>query len=949
MASRPTVDAQALPFLRTKLYAPPLRSELVSRPRLIKRLNAGLWRAGGAARKLTLVSAPAGFGKTTLVSAWAQSLGNALPTVAGPDEAPGSGDTAVSFAWLSLDEGDNDVMRFLAYLIAALQTAEAGLGGVALSRLQSQQPPPAEVTLSAVINDVAVLSTRIILVLDDYHLIEAQAIHQAVAFILRHQPPQLHLAIVTREDPFLPVGRLRARGEMTELRAADLRFTPTEATAFLNEVMGLALSSEDVAALAQRTEGWIAGIQLAALSMQGRRDVSSFVRSFTGSHRFVLDYLVEEVLDRQPAPVQTFLLQTSILARMSGSLCDAVRLGRADLPTGTDDGQTTLEALERANLFIIPLDHDRRWYRYHHLFADLLRRRLRQTYPDQIPTLHQRASAWFEHHDLPADAIRHAYAAEDLERVADLAELAWPDWSETYKAIIWLGWVKALPDAVVQNRPVLGMAYAWAYLNSGQLEQAESKIQDAERWLEPPTGRASDSDIDSPLPVVVDDQQFQALPVQLAIARAYLAQATGNVSGTVTYVTRALDLLPQDDAHNRASVTALLALAYWASGDVRAAQRVFPEGLFYDDYDLITGTFVRVGMRLALGRLREAFGLCEHALQLADKLGEPVGTEDVYIARARLHRERGELERAAQDLAKAKDLGDQVELPDWYHRWYVAQAGLSESRGYLDGALGYLDQAARSFVRTPVPDVQPIPARRAQVLIKLGRLGEAEVWARERGLSVDDALSFLHEYEHITLARLHLARYRRDGGGELLYSATSLLDRLLIAAEDSDRMGSAIEILILRAIAFEAEGRVSDALVPLERALVLAEPEGYVSCFVDEGAPMARLLYEALSRGISPAYVGRLLSAVSSAEPGPPVTGQPLLAQEGLLEPLSEREIEVLQLIGQGFTNPEIAKRLYLSLNTVKVHTRNIYGKLDVHNRTQAVARGRALGLLSDV
>jgi LuxR family maltose regulon positive regulatory protein len=927
---------QAYPLLQTKLHIPPVRSDpstglrarLVSRPRLTERLNAG------RNSKLTLISAPAGFGKTTLLAEWVRSLSEA--------------GTTDGIAWLSLDEDDNDLARFLVYVVATLSEIEANIGKGVLNQLRAS-PPPVEEILTFLINVIATTPDQIILVLDDYHLIGEQAIHDALAFLLARMPRQMHLVIATREDPPLPLARLRARGQLTELRATDLRFSPSEAAEFLNHMMGLALSAEDISALDKRTEGWIAGLQLAALalqglakqgtiSMRGQKGVAGFIQSFTGSHRFVLDYLVEEVLERQPERIQTFLLQSAILDRLTAPLCDAV--------TDQDDGQETLEMLDRANLFIIPLDDERRWYRFHHLFADLLRQRLRQTQPELIPSLHRRASEWYEQQNQPSDAIRHALATQDFGRAADLAELAWPAWNEGVNAITWLGWLKDLPDEVVRARPVLSTAFAWALLNAGRLEEAEARLIDVERCLESTTA-ASDQPKASPSTiVVVDQEQFQALPAWLATVRAYHAQAVGDVDATARYVRRALDLYPENDHYNRAAVSGFLGLAYWASGDLRAAQKTFSENLFQNAHDQIKGTFVVTDIKTALGHLREAVGACEHALRLATELGEPIGTEDVYTAISGLHRERGDLETATQDLATGRQLGEQVELPDWRHRWCIAQARLQESLGDLNGALDLLNEAERLYVRTPVPDVRPITAMKARVWVRQGRLTEALDWARRRGLSSGDELGYLREFEHIALARMLIARYRSNRADESIHEAMGLLDRLLQAAEAGSRTGSVIEILVLQALAHEARGNLPASLLPLERALALAEPEGYVRIFVDEGPPMAHLLYEALSRGMAPEYVSRLLAAFPLAEPEPaaPPLSQP--QESDLIEPLSERELEVLQLIAGGLTNREIANRLFLSLNTVKGHTRNTYGKLNVHSRTQAVARAQSLGLL---
>ena len=810
--------------------------------------------------------------------------------------------------------------------------------------LQSPQPPPTESILTTLLNEIATIPDNFLLVLDDYHIIDSSLVDEVLTFLLKHLPAQMHLVIATRDDPNLPLARYRARDQLTELRVADLRFTVSEAAGFLNQVMGLNLSAQEIAALETRTEGWITGLQLAALSMRGRKDTTSFIQSFTGSHHFVLDYLIEEVIEQQPETVQNFLLKTSILDSMSGSLCDAL--------TGQDNGRQTLEYLEQANLFIIPLDNERCWYRYHHLFADLLNYRLRQSFPDQISELHRQASVWYEREERPSDAIRHALAAEDFERAASLAELAWPPMSGSFQSIEWLGWVKSLPDELLRARPVLSVNYAWAYLNSGKLEAAEARLQDAERWLEPAVGMNGNLENLSDEMVVVDEDQFQALPVSLATARAYHAQAVGNGSDTVKYARRVLDLLPEGDHPRRGDATALLALALLANGELEAAHQTLSDGLAdMAPLDVIIGTFVLSDMKMALGQLHEAENTCERALQFAMAHGEPLplGTEDVYIGISAIHLERGDLEAAAQELLTAKKLGEQVELPDWHYRWCIAQARLMETLGDLDGALDLLDEAQRLYVRTPLPKVRPIAALKTRIWVAQGRLAEALGWARMRNLSANDDLTYLREFEHITLARALIAHYKSDRVDDSLHQAKALLERLLQAAEEGGRMGSVIEILVLQAGAHQAQGSILPALLSLERALTIAEPQGYLRIFVDEGLPMERLLYEASSRKIAPDYVRRLLAAFPAAGPQKPTLPKTQSPNNDLMEPLSEREIEVLQLIAEGLTNPEIAARLYLALNTVKVHTRNINGKLGVHNRTQAVTKGRALGILPTI
>ena len=613
-------------LLRTKLYIPPTRPNFVPRPRLIERLNQGLHLG----HKLTLISAPAGFGKTTLASEWIARC--VRPT-----------------ACLSLDEGDNDPTRFLTYFVAALRTIEPTIGEGALAMLQSPQPPPTETILTTLLNDVTTITDNFILVLDDYHLIDAHAVDDALTFLLEHQPLQMHLVIATREDPHLPLARLRTRGQLTELRVADLRFTPTEAAAFLNQVMGLGLSTEEVAALENRTEGWIAGLQLAAVSMQGRKDVTGFIQSFTGSHHFVLDYLVEEVLQRQPEHVRSFLLQTSFLDRLSGPLCDAVRFG--ETPTGQEDGRGMLETLERSNLFVVPLDNKRQWYRYHHLFADVLHAYSMDEQPNQVLTMHRRASKWYEQNGLPTDAIRHALAAEDFERVAGLAELAWPVMDGSFQSATWLGWVKALPDELIRARPVLSVGYALVLLNSGELEAVEARLQDAEQWLEPAVDMSVRAKGLSTEMVVVDEEQFRSLPGKIAATRAYHAQALGDVSGAVKHARQALNLLSESDYFERGRAAAFLGVACWASGDLEAAHRAFTD--FMANMRMagnilvaISGTFLLADIRMAQGRLHEAVGSYEQSLQLAKAQGEPVlrATADLYVGLGELQCEQGDLE-----------------------------------------------------------------------------------------------------------------------------------------------------------------------------------------------------------------------------------------------------------------------------------------------------------------
>jgi LuxR family maltose regulon positive regulatory protein len=911
----------AYPILQTKLYIPPIRPELVSRPRLIERLNEGLHG------KLTLISAAAGFGKTTLVSEW----------VAGCERPA---------AWLSLDEGDNDPTRFLTYLVAALQTIMANIGEGVLGVLQAPQPPPIESILTTLLNEIATIPDHFILVLDDYHAIDAKPVDRALTFLLEHLPPQMHLVIATREDPHLPLTRLRARGQLTELRAADLRFTPAEAAEFLSQVMGLNLSTEDIAALETRTEGWIAGLQLAAISMRGHEDTASFINSFTGSHHFVLDYLVEEVLQQQSESIQTFLLRTSILDRLCGPLCDAV------LGSPSASGQETLEYLERTNLFIVPLDSERRWYRYHHLFGDVLRMHLRAEQPDQVSALHRRAREWYEHNGSTDNAIRHALAGEDFARAADLVELVFPAMNRSRQFATLLGWLKALPDELVRLRPVLSTEYALVSMSCGENESVEPRLRDAERWLDTPADMRARPESPVAGMVVVDEEEFRRLPGMIALLRAAQALARGDMPEAVKNARRVLDLAPEDAHLMLGGAASVLGLAAWASGDLEAARRMTADGMANVRLaryisSAIGGSIVLADIQIAQGHLHEAMTTYERALQWATEPGAPVlqGAADMYVGLSALYRERNDLETATRHLLTGQALGELAGLPQNPYRWRAAMARIREAQGDLDGALDLLDQAERLYDGAFSPNVRPIATRKIRVWVVQGRLGEALGWAREQGLSVEDELGYLHEFDHITLARVLLACYQSDRADGSIAGVMRLLERLLKAAEERGGKGSVIDILVLQALGYQAQGDLPAALLPLQHALALAEPEGYVRMFLDEGPSMMELLREASAREIMPDYTDKLLAAFEAEKRNS--EGKPALSPaQPLIEPLSQRELEVLRLIDQGLSNREIGERLFLALSTVKGHNRNIFDKLQVQSRTEAVARARELGLL---
>jgi LuxR family transcriptional regulator, maltose regulon positive regulatory protein len=907
-------------LLETKFYVPRSRHGLVPRPRLSERLDRG------TASKLMLVSAPAGFGKTTLLTEWL-AAGPAAPA----DER--------LVAWLSLDRGDNDPASFWAYVIAALRAVASGVGESALALLHASPPPPIETVLTVLLNDLGAIAADIVLVLDDYHVIDAREVQDGMAFLLDHLPSQLHVVIAGRADPALPLPRLRARGELVEIRAAELRFTPDEAAAYFNEMMGLQLTARDVAVLEGRTEGWVAALQLAALSMQGRDDIGGFIAGFAGDDRYVVDYLAEEVLQRQSDRVQTFLLQTSILGRLSGPLCDAV--------TGQGDGRAMLEALERGNLFLVSLDDRRRWYRYHHLFADVLQARLLDEQPGQVPDLHRRASAWYEQNGERSVAIGHALAAGDFDRAADLTELAIPAMRRTRQEAAVRGWLEVIPDELVRVRPVLSVSFAGALLAGGELEGVEGRLRDAERWLDGAAGIGKGGQAPSAEMVVVDDEEFRRLPAMIELYRAALAMAQGDLPGTVRHARRALELSPEEDHLCRASAAGLSGLAFWAGGDLEAGHSAYADcmaGLRRAGYiaDTFGCAIALADIRLVQGRLGEAMRTYEQALQRAQEQGGPVlrGTADMYVGMSDVHRERDDLPAAVQDLLRSQELGEHTGLPQNRYRWRVAMARIRQAEGDLGGALDLLNEAERLYMGDFFPNVRPVPALRARVQIAQGGLGEALGWVRERGLSVGDDLSYLHEFEHITLARVLLAQYATERAERSIQEATRLLERLVRAAEEGQRTGSVIEILVLTALARQTLGDIPAALAALERAMMLAEPEGYVRVFVDDGPPMTSLLRAAAKQGIRRDYARRLLAAVSRAEHGGPV-------EQALIEPLSQRELDVLRLLATELDGPAIARELMVSLNTMRTHTKNIYAKLAVTSRRAAVRRAAELGLLS--
>ncbi|MDD3828351.1 MAG: LuxR C-terminal-related transcriptional regulator [Anaerolineae bacterium] len=890
------------------------------RPHLIERLSAGL-----DARKLTLVSAPAGSGKTSLIIAWLSELRLARSDLA--------------LAWLSLDDKDNDPLRFFAYLVAALQSVDPRLGGEALHLLERTGPPPVEPLVTSLINGLAGRPSPVILVLDDYHAIDDLTIHEAVGLLLERQPPQVHLAITTRHDPPLPLSRLRGRGQMTEIRQGDLRFTLEETASFLNRSMGLQLTPAEVATLEERTEGWITGLQLAALSMQGRdrENVARFIAGFTGRYHFILEYLADEVLQRQPPALQEFLLQTSILERLSGSLCDQVRAYHEaegsdrvpvtpvpDFPipgTRSLTSESLLEHLEAANLFVVPLDDERRWYRYHHLFAELLRARLQETQPELVPVLHRRAADWHEQAGFATEAVHHALATRDMAFAAESIEraiLRTATWSRVDTALI-QSWLNALPAEAVEPRPWLRLFLSRIQYVSGQRELAGQTLQSLEKWLQDH-------------PTTPEAKRLLNLTV---VDRASYAVVLGHVQQATELLGQSLAHAPQDDPISRFRKPAILGMAHLRAGEVSEAHRDFSEASEIAlaaklNFAAVPFLCSLAEVEFTQGRLRQAMQTCERAGQLAIVEGKPsTAAGFVGLEMSKVLYEWNDLGAAESHLLEGLELLSESGISESFGSGHAVLAQIRQALGDEEGARRAAQQAVQIAQQENVPRIAGLTlAYQARLWLAQGQLALAARWAddyRQQGET-----EYLREFEDLTLVRVLLAQGNAA-------DALARLDQYLVAARAAGRGNAVIEIYILRALATPDPGKAMEAL---GQALHLGEPEGYVRQFLDAGEPALRLLQQAAVRGIAPGYTARLLAAFG------PAPGARRAAAQPLVEPLSARELEVLHLLAEDLSNREIGRRLFISLPTVKSHTRNIYDKLSVHDREEAVARARDLNIL---
>lgn len=913
--------------------------------------------------RLVVLAAPAGFGKTTLLLQWL-THDTPIRTEQNAGDHHAADASGLHVVWISLDAEDSDMRRFLTHVLAAVHYAfsasseepsplpdtAARVGAEAIALL-NHDPLPVEDIVVSLVNDLDTAGPTAI-ALDDYHVITDSDIHQAMTFLVDNLPPQVVLVIATRADPPLPVACLRARGELIEVRAADLRFTNPEATAFLNGTMGLSLSPDHVAALGDRTEGWAVGLQLAGLSVRARsnaHEVDRFVESFSGSHRFILDYLLDEVLSRQPDDVRDFLLATSVLTQLTAGLCEAV--------TGCRNSQQMLERLEADGLFIIALDDERQWFRYHHLFADALRARLTTDLPDQSEALHASAAHWLAEHGFLTAAVHHALSTRDHDHAADLIELSLGDQRRRRQDPILREWASRLDDRVVRRRPLLATFLGWSRLVKGDVEGVEPWLDVAESSLNTALLPLS---IERPHPTLATalgdrDAELRGLPSMISVYRAAVAQARGDSAGTVVHAHRALELARPEDHFSRGAAKGFLGLAAWATGDLVTAVDTFTgaiESLEAADMqtDALGSVVILAHMWLGRGDTRRARTLFEKAIADAERRPGPVlsVTGDLYVGLADVLREQGDLHAAEQLLQIARTLGERASLPENRHRWFTAAAGLCRARGDLEEAGALLGTAENLYLPGYFPDVKPIPATRARVWISQGLLDHARSWASQRHLDAQAQITHLNEYDLLTLARLLIA----DGE---CHTAIHLVGRILEQAEATHRTGSIIEARLVRAMAHDAAAAADAAAEDLIASLDLGVPGGYCRLYLDEGLPVRRLLAH-LSTGAgevgdSEGFARHLLEISAAAAPDEPSGAS--IASRGAApdvgastQELSARELEVLRLLATELSGPDIARHLFVSVNTFRTHTKHIFAKLDVRTRRSAVLRATELALL---
>lgn len=907
-------------LLSTKLYIPPVREGAVARPRLIERLLSGL-RLPGC---LIFISGPAGFGKTTLLSAFAAQSGQPV-------------------AWFSLDEGDNEPHQFWTYLIKACQSAIPGVGETALSLLRAPQPIPENTIPTLLINDLSEQAQKLVLVLDDYHVIQNATLHAGILFLLDHLPNHIHVIVATRTDPPWPLARFRARNQMIEIRAQEMRFTLEEAAAFFNQTMGLALSVEALASLEERTEGWAAGLQLAALSIQGRADMDAFIQAFTGSNVYIAEYLVDEVLKRQPDEMQAFLLQTSILDRLSGALCEAV--------TGCMDGAAMLKALQQANIFIIPLDDDGRWYRYHRLFADLLRTRLQSSISKTaLDDLHQKAAGWYEQNGMIAESVEHSLAASDDTRMVRLVETAALPMILQANVRTVEGWLRAIPEALAEKSVRINMAYAWINLLRGKTMQAAPFIDRLRNLF-----ASSDASL-----------QDASLQAEWLAIQAELLLAQGRAMESRDLAIRAQAMLPQLETNARSMLYVTLAKAYQQTLDDERALQVFQ--MIAQDArqsgDIIfevLGTSAQGQTVLKQGRLHRTFEITSEGIRRVEQSGVKVPfSATLYGELGQVYFHWYQFDLARQNLRRSMETSGQSGYSDPEIYFHLMLSKMCQMEGDFEGAVLEMEQANHlAGLIPPVMVRANVIAQQVRIYLDSGQQAAAEGLLGAEGFRFGDDFIFPElapgapvplETGLVYNSALRVLLSRAKCGQVNLRSGIDLAGRVVEGALRSGHLPAALETLLLLSQMHALLSDRSASLAAAARALALAEPEGFISSFIEEGQPVADILMELTGKDRS-----EFLSQVLSAYHRPDDAGESTRTvgatkaaalEEELVEPLSARELEVLHLIAAGHSNREISETLVITVSAVKKHSGNIYGKLNVNSRTQAIVRARQLGLL---
>ena len=910
----------ASPLLTTKIYIPQPRPNLIPRPRLVERINAGL---GG---NLTLISAPAGFGKTSLLIEWSHQ--SDLPVT-----------------WLSLDENDNDLGSFFKYVIAALRQIDESLGVEVLAALNTSQSLQTEILLTMLVNDIVNVESHFALVLDDCHFITNQSIFDALEFIVNHLPQQMKLVIISRIDPPIPFSRLRAGGQLTEIRSHDLRFTEIEAATFLNDVMSLNLSAEDIRALEKRTEGWIVGLQLAALSLQGRSNKHEFVSEFSGSHHYIIDYLMEEVLLRQSKELQSFLCRTAILERFNSALCNAI--------LEVDNSRQILQVLEETNLFLTPLDSQRNWYRYHHLFSDFLRQCLKEEDPELISGLHFRASEWYEQIGLIPEAVRHSLAAEEYDNAARLVEQSAAQMLELSELSAVLKLVDMLPEVEIIARPRLCIYHSWALRLSGRpYDVVEARLRDAERALTRSTKQLSARGSDEEAGQFLSDD-VSKLQCHITALNAYQALFREDVSQVLELAQQVQACCPEE----RFLCSSIYNAQGWAerfSGDIKSAIKSFStsttSAIKTGNIYFAVASQSRAAYALVLaGKLGQGLESLQEAVRMAtEKDGRVLPVAGyAYVYMGGIFFERNDLASAEHYLGEGIKLCERVgyfmdqavgcvnlvRLKMAQKEWRGAISAVQMAKKLSQKMKGYL------YVQRWVEDGQ------LRLWLAQNNLKAIESWTQESGLGIHDPFDFRRDLEHVILARALVALGRFTPESPYVEDALTLLERLLETADGAGWMGKAVDILILLSLARQIKGEIEEALKSLEKALKLAEPEGYVRSFVDEGLPLAQLLQQAIKKGISPQYAGKLLAAIETEVQDNKDTAD-MIPLPATVEPITRREQDVLRLLATDLSGPEIARELMIALTTLRFHSRNIYSKLNVNNRRSAVRKAKELNLM---